>query len=227
MKIIELAEVDSTNEYCKREDKGEDMIVTAARQAAGKGTKGRSFLSPEGGLYVSILRHFENFPSSEVFRIMVNTCVAVCRAVESVGCKPVIRWANDVLIHGKKVSGTLIENSFSGNKIVRSIVGVGVNVNNKLPAELDGIATSLSESRGKPVDFGAFRDCFTEFLQKNYTVEEYKSYMPWLGSQVLLNTAQGVCTVRAEDVADDGRLIVADGSQKRWISAAEVSLRLL
>ncbi len=56
MKIIELTETDSTNEYCKRVDNGEDLCVVAMRQSAGKGTKGRSFSSTEGGIYVSAER---------------------------------------------------------------------------------------------------------------------------------------------------------------------------
>ena len=57
MKIIELDEVDSTNEYCKVNDNGEDLCVFAKRQTAGKGTKVRSFISLDVGLYVSVMRH--------------------------------------------------------------------------------------------------------------------------------------------------------------------------
>ena len=53
MKIIELEEVGSTSEYCKQNDCGEDLCVFAKRQTAGKGTKGRSFISLDGGLYVA------------------------------------------------------------------------------------------------------------------------------------------------------------------------------
>lgn len=226
MRIIELEEVDSTNEYCKREDHGEDMMVFAARQLSGKGTKGRSFVSAEGGFYISILRHYENFPSSQVFRILVDACVAVCRALENMGVDPVIRWANDVLVHGLKISGTLIENNFCGNSIKRSIVGIGVNVNNVLPAELDGVATSLRVLKGEIVDSKAFGRSLIHNLQKNYTINDYKSYMPWLGSYVTLQTAQNTRSVRATDISDDGRLVIADGLQTEKISAAEVSLRL-
>lgn len=226
MQWIELDEVDSTNEYCKREDRGRDMNVCALRQIKGRGTKGRSFISPDGGLYLSLLRHYRDFAAADAFHIMVNACVAVCRAVESFGVRPVIRWANDVLVNGLKISGTLIENSFSGNRVRRSIVGIGINVNNALPRELDGIATSLRAAVGKEVDMGAFKRALFARMSEEFTIADYKGYMPWLGAEVALHTAEGVRTVRAEDIAADGRLVVSDGGATRLISAAEVSLRL-
>lgn len=226
MRIIELEEVDSTNEYCKREDRGEDLIVTAKRQIFGKGTKGRSFTSDDGGLYISVMKHYSDFPSFQTFKIMVNSCVAVCKTLEVFSAKPIIRWANDVLVGGLKISGTLIENSFSGDKIVRSIVGIGVNVNNCLPTELDGIATSLCKFTGKTVDFEYFKSVFISNLKKEFTIEEYKNYMPWLGGEAVLKIADECICVRTIDISDDGRLIVDLNGRTEIISAAEVSLRL-
>lgn len=225
MKKIDLIEVDSTNEYCKREDRGEDLIVTAKRQTAGKGTKGRSFLSPDGGLYLSVLRHYEGYPASQTFHIMVDSCVAVCKTVEKFGVTPVIRWSNDVLVDGLKISGTLIENSFCGDRIVRSIVGIGINVNNILPPELKGIATSLRIVTGKMLDYEEFRRELTDHLTKKYTLEDYKYFMPWLGSQVVLQMNEERKTVKAIDVAEDGRLVVQREGKEVVVSAAEVSLR--
>ncbi len=68
MKIIELSETDSTNEYCKRLDAVCDTLVTADRQSAGKGTKGRSFVSSEGGVYISLMRFYNDFPASAAFK---------------------------------------------------------------------------------------------------------------------------------------------------------------
>ena len=200
MKIIELGEIDSTNEYCKRRGK-ENLIVTAVSQTSGKGTKGRSYVSDEGGLYLSVMRHYDNFLSCNAFKIMVNACVAVCRTVQSFGLKPVIRWANDVLVNGKKICGTLIENTFSGSYISRSIVGMGINVNNKLPYELKNIATSLSAELGKPVDIKAVRSELVKNLQKDYTAI-------------------------AVDVDYDGGLLCVIAGSVNKINSAEVSLRL-
>jgi len=226
MKIIELECVDSTNEYCKRSDNGEDIIVTAKKQSAGKGTKGRSFSSAEGGLYVSVMRHYKNFRALNAFCIMVNTSVAVCKTLELFGIKPQIKWANDVLVNGKKICGTLIENIFSGEYISRSVVGCGINVNNELPAELENIATTMKLSAGKDFSVKEVKRAFVLNVQKEFSIEDYKGYMGWLGNTVTLKTESGERKVVATDISEDGRLIVEDNGKTELISSAEVSLRL-
>ena len=63
MKIIRLDEVDSTNEFLKRENIRGDAVAVAKRQTGGRGTKGRSFSSESGGLYVSFQREYGDFPA--------------------------------------------------------------------------------------------------------------------------------------------------------------------
>lgn len=226
MKIIELDEVDSTNEYCKRNYSGHSFVVTAARQTGGRGTKGRSFSSENGGLYLSVVRKLFKAEATDAFLIMINACTAVCRTVEHYGLKPVIRWANDVLVNGKKICGTLIENTFSGSFISRSIVGIGLNINNTLPGELLDIATTLKQETGKELPVREVRDLLLENLNKNFSLQDYKSYIDWFGKEVTVKTAAGEHIATAVDVDVDGRLIcVLEGSLKK-ISSAEVSLEL-
>lgn len=225
MRIIELEEVDSTNEYCKRLGTG-NLIVTATRQTAGKGTKGRSFLSDEGGLYVSVMKQYDNFLAADAFRIMVNACVAVCKTVQFFGLNPVIRWANDVLVNGRKICGTLIENTFSGSYISRSIVGMGINVNNALPDGLKAIATTMSTELKKPVPVNSVRSELIKNLRRDYTMEDYKSFINWFGKQVDIITANGILTATAVDVDYDGGLLCVVAGSVKKINCAEVSLRL-
>ena len=226
MKIIELEEVDSTNNFCKSYKGAEDITVIAARQSGGRGTKGRSFSSEEGGLYVSVMKNYKNFPAGNAFKIMLNACVAVCETLEGFGANPVIRWANDVLVNGKKICGTLIENTFSGAYITRSIVGTGINVNNKIPAELCEIATTLSAELNKEIKISAVKKSLLENLEKDYSVNDYKKYINWLGKEVALKTGEQSITATALDIAEDGRLIVKINGEIKKISSAEVSLRL-
>lgn len=226
MKIINLKSVDSTNEYCKRCGYGEDIIVTAVRQTRGKGTKGRSFVSDDGGLYCSVMRRFSDFLAVDAFKVMVSASVAVCRTVEKFGAKPIIRWANDVLVNGRKICGTLIENTFSGSYITRSIVGMGINVNNALPEELKDIATSLSAEIGKKIPVAEVRDELIRNLRREYPISEYKKYINWFGNEVILRTADREYTATAVDVDADGSLICVIGGTLRKITSAEVSLRL-
>ena len=226
MRIIELAECDSTNEYLKRLDGEEDTVVTALRQTAGKGTKGRSFSSADGGLYLSVMRFYENFPAANAFEIMINSCVAVCKTVEGFGIKPVIRWANDVLVNGRKICGTLIENTFAGANIRRSIVGMGINVNNELPPELRQIAVSMREILGNRLSLQTVKKALIANLQKSFTINDYKKYIDWFGKEVVLRTDKESYTATALDVTADGRLVVSRDGKIIEISSAEVSLRL-
>lgn len=225
MKIIELDEVDSTNEYCKRLQSDEDVTVIAKRQTAGRGTKGRSFVSESGGLFLSVMRFYENFPPRNAFSIMVNACVAVCKTLEAFSVKPNIRWANDVLVAGKKISGTLIENSLKTGGL-RSIVGVGINVNNPITEELKDTATNLSLHSRKKITVEEVKIALIENFKKNYTISDYKSYINFFNSEITLITRFGERIATALDVENDGRLKVreADGAIN-YISAAEVSLK--
>lgn len=226
MKIIELDEVDSTNEYLKRMSAGKDVIITAARQNAGKGTKGRSFESSVGGLYLSIMRFYENFPAENAFQIMVDGSVAVCRTLELFGIHPVIKWANDVLAGNRKICGTLIENTFSNGHITRSIVGCGINVNNMLSPELRNIAVSMSEILKKKIDITCVKETLIDNFQNHYELAEYKSYIDWFDTFITLKTPDGDKLVKALDVSESGRLIVDWDGNILEISSAEVSLRL-
>lgn len=226
MKIIELDEVDSTNEYLKRVSCGEDTVVTAVRQSAGRGTKGKSFESAEGGLYLSIMRFYDNFPAENAFHIMIDSCVAVCHTLEYFGVKPVIKWPNDVLANGRKICGTLIENTFSNGHITRSIVGCGINVNNSLSSSLKDIAVSMREILNKPLEVAKVKQVLIENLQNRYTVEDYKRYINWFNSPATLKTQDLERVVTPLDVTADGLLLVDWDGDMLEISSAEVSLKL-
>lgn len=225
MKIIELDSVNSTNEYIKNLNDN-DIIVCAKSQTGGKGTKGRSFISSAGGLYISVKRSPENFKADKAFKIMINASVAVCETLKNFGVNPVIRWANDVLVNGKKICGTLIENTISNNFIASYIVGMGININNALPSEIEDIATSLKTETGKTFSVEDVKGKLVENLQKEYSVNKYKSYINWFDKKVkLLIDGKEIFAV-AKDVDESGRLICEIDGKIKKISSAEVSLRI-
>lgn len=226
MKIIDLECTNSTNEYCKALNADEDTAVFAKRQTGGKGTKGRFFYSEEGGIYLSLLRRYENFPAGDAFKIMINCSVAVCKTVEDFGVKPHIKWANDVLVGNKKICGTLIENTVCGGKIIRSIVGMGLNVNNPLAPEIRDIATSLSLELNKKLDLERVKDRFLCRLEGQYSLKDYKSYIDWLGSEILLVDGDKTRKAVAVDICENGSLKVNWSGDMLEITAGEVSLRL-
>lgn len=120
------AQVDSTNLRLKEEARAglirPPYLLAAGAQTAGRGRLGRSFVSPPGGLYMSLL-----IPTPEDFdpgKITILSAVAVCRAVEEeTPLRPRIKWVNDIFVGGRKVSGILAEKIDQG-----VIVGIGVNI---------------------------------------------------------------------------------------------------
>ena len=228
-KIIELNEIDSTNLFCKRYDADSldcDLIVTAKRQISGRGTKGRSFVSDEGGLYLSVMRKIKGFDFANTFSIMIDSCVAVCKTLEQAGLNPVIKWANDVLVGGKKISGTLIENRLLSQGVCLSIVGIGINVNNALPEELREIATSVKEQTGKNYSVKRMRNALIKNLSGSYTVEDYKRYVNWFGREIELIYSGEVKRALAVDIDKDGSLICKIDGELKKINSAEMSARL-
>ncbi len=226
-KIIELYEVASTNDYIKGLNSPEEVIVSAKRQTAGRGTKGRSFVSDEGGVYISALKIRKNFDFSRAFSIMITSCVSVCRTVEFFGLKPTIKWANDVLVGGRKISGTLIENTLSSGNMCRSIVGIGLNVNNSFSGELSGIATSMKNEAGHAFSVDEVREELIKNLGREYSVADYKEYIDWFGSEVILIKEGERTLATALDIDEVGRLIVSVGGEVRRISSGEISLKLI
>lgn len=223
--IIELEEIESTNEFCKKLNL-DDAIVIAKKQTGGKGTKGRSFYSEEGGLYLSKAKKYESFDYSRTFSIMINSCVAVCRTIERFGLEPKIKWANDVLVGGKKICGTLIENRLCSGGKCTSVVGIGLNVNNPIAGEIKDIATSMSEAAGKKLNLKKVQNTLIKNLQNEYTVKDYKSYIDWFGQEILLDNNGETFTAVALDVDDAGNLVCNVNGLVKKISSAEMSLRL-
>ena len=116
-------------------------LVLATRQTGGRGRLGRSFASPEGGLYMSLILKTSAAPGE----VTTLCAVAVRRAIlQLTGIETDIKWVNDLLLDGKKVCGILCENVFSGSQSQGMIAGIGINIyGDHLPDELRPIARSL------------------------------------------------------------------------------------
>ena len=225
MKRIHFEEIDSTNNYAKdrRKDK-EDLIITAKRQTGGRGTKGRSFVSEEGGVYLTTLRFYEDFPAKDAFKIMSGTAVAVCETLRFYGLQPVIKWANDVFVNGKKICGILIENTLSGGNISSSVVGVGLNVNTSFEGELKDIATSMALESERCFAVEEVAERLIAELSRKRTMEEYRAYLGFMGQTVTLILGNERVPATLLSVDDEGKLYAEIDGQTRVFSSAEVSI---
>ncbi len=225
--VVYFDSLPSTQEYAKaKRQEGKDLVVTANRQTGGKGTKGRSFSSSEGGVYLSKLSFYQNFPSKNAFEIMVGAAVAVCETLRFYGVNGVIKWPNDIFVNDKKIAGILIENVFSGNLISSSIVGIGLNVNNALPLELAEIATTMAATTGKTFPVDEVRARLIAELEKPHCMETYLSYLGYMGQQAIVISGDERIPVTLLSVDEEGGLWVKINEETRRFTAAEISIKL-
>ncbi|MFA4029000.1 MAG: hypothetical protein GDYSWBUE_001582 [Candidatus Fervidibacterota bacterium] len=127
------------------------MLVIAERQTSGRGRFGRRWVSPEGGIYISLILRTPMRPE-DLFKLTILSAVGVCEGLREATSLPVmVKWINDLMLCGKKVGGILVEAKSSLSAVAYAIVGIGVNVNtdvSSFPDELKGNATSLCEFVG-------------------------------------------------------------------------------
>ena len=226
MRIELVEEASSTNDEIKRYlAGGEDIILCARRQTGGKGTKGRSFLSEEGGVYLSALFFYEHFPAERAFEIMAHAAVSVCRTAVSFGAEPEIKWPNDVLIGGKKLAGILIENILRGDTLHASVIGIGLNVTNDVSA-LGGIATTLAAATGQRISVSAARDELIKRLREKDDFSEYLSFVRFLGKEILVTEGERRYSAVPRRILSDGRLEIEENGRIRVLSSAEISLTI-
>lgn len=221
-RFIYMGEVDSTNRLAK---KVSNAAVFAETQTSGRGRLGRAWSSEKGGIYTSFSLNV-TLPVSEIPKITLLFGLAVCKALESYGAK--IKWPNDVLINGKKVSGILSE--FTGEDLsARVVVGVGINVKNRVPEELKNRAISLAEvDEGVSITgiygrvckeisilLNSFPDRWTNILN------EWRLKSDTLGRSVRINLHSELIEGVAVDVDEDGGLVVKTREGLRKIISGE------
>lgn len=148
MKIEIFEEIDSTNEYLKRQKDNKNYdIVMAHKQTKGKGTRGRVWLSTEGILMFSmVIKEDKNISMEEYTKLPLVVGMALLSALEEIEKLPfMFKWTNDIYLYDKKLSGILTE------KIGEDfIVGVGINLNILEFGDLNAI--SLKAVSGKDYD---------------------------------------------------------------------------
>ncbi|MBQ8319270.1 MAG: biotin--[Clostridia bacterium] len=226
LKTLRFETLASTQEYCKeKRGEKENLFVVAKSQPMGKGTKGRSFSSEKGGLYLSMLLYPENFLAENAFLVMARSAVAVCKTLEGLGISPTIKWPNDIHVRGKKICGILIENQLQGKFLSSLIVGVGLNINNPLPPELSSIATSVCLELGEEVDILEVEEGFRTAFFSPFSFVEYTARLGYLGEKVTLAFEGKTEEATLLSVNERGGLIAYMGGEKREFYAGEVTLR--
>ncbi|TFG46814.1 MAG: biotin--[acetyl-CoA-carboxylase] ligase [Dehalococcoidia bacterium] len=234
-RILTYESIGSTMDKARElgsEGSPEATIVVAAQQTEGRGRLSRPWLSPDGSLSFSILLYP---PPEKLVSLTMMAGLAVARAVEATASLKVdLKWPNDILIGDKKVAGILVESGFNGQRQY-VVIGIGVNVNldSARYSEIAHIATSLSLESGDEVDILRLLRELIFGLETLYTdfdaaglYNAWRGRLTTLGCRVRAVTGDGTIDGVAEDVADDGTLIIrTDDGHSHTIIAGDVMLR--
>ena len=137
MKSMYLRETRSTNlvlkEMLREYELPEGFVLRTDFQSAGKGQPGNSWEAEKGkNLLFSVLLYPHHIAITEQFILSQLVSVAILRTLNSFCTGFSIKWPNDIYFGDKKIAGMLIENSLQGTKLNTSIVGIGLNVNQKI-----------------------------------------------------------------------------------------------
>ena len=235
-------EVDSTNEEVKRlwaEGAGHGTLVWAQSQSAGKGRRGRAWISPPGSsIFMSLLLK-PDFAVEKASMVTLVTALAVRNGIRRVcGISAGIKWPNDIVADGKKLCGILTELELAGNGIGCLVIGIGINVfQQEFPQELRDRATSIKESGGDVPSrealicavMEAFEDYYEIFVQDGNLKRLQSLYNLCLVNRdrdVMVLDPKGGFAGTALGIEENGALLVKtrDGLIKA-VDSGEVSVR--
>lgn len=157
-------------------------VIISEEQTSGKGRLSRPWTSTaHKGIWMSVILRPELAPQQAPQMTLV-TAVAVTRAIEDVtGIQAQIKWPNDILIDGKKVTGILTELQADPDRVKAIIIGIGINVNqlaSDFPEELHPIATSLKMVVGESVNRAKLIAKILQYLEQYTKLYESHGFSP-------------------------------------------------
>ena len=223
--------IDSTNDYAKQWLKSGvklPALVLSDEQTLGRGRLGRSFFSPNGGLYMSLIVDCQGADSGMLTTLAAVSVLEAARAMQLPELQ--IKWVNDILLGDKKVGGILAEGIVSEGRLTSAVIGIGLNTGRgSFPKSLEEIAGSLKSGQervNRERLAGLITGIFIKVLPNiPMHMHIYRRYCTSIGQQ--LRFEQGGCTYfgRAIDVEDCGALIVQTEDGIMRLETGEVSIR--
>lgn len=232
--IHHVSSIDSTNTALKelaKQGAPEGYVLLADTQTGGRGRLGRTFFSPTGGLYASILLRPSIALSPAILTCM--TAVAVSDTILSFGETCSIKWVNDIYCRNGKAGGILVEGAVTPAGLYEYVVtGIGLNLSmpSTIPSELRNIMTSVFDNK---ID-AAFRDSFLQSLLASFRQyyealpvilfrEKYCDLQNCFGRKVSFTQDGRQYTGTAESIDEEFRLIVRAGSNLISLERGEVN----
>lgn len=241
--ILVYDAVSSTNSVLRKmakEGESQGTVVVAQIQETGHGRLNRTWFSPKGGLWLSIVLRPKIAPS-EAAKITLMAAVAIAKTLRKTGnLNARIKWPNDVLVGGKKICGILTEMRTRETEIEYMILGIGINANFELsefPEEIKEHATTVIHEIKSTIDLENLLtdlllnlDFFYQQLISGSSkdiLNEWKELSDTLGRNVIIKTQKESLEGKALDLAEDGALVIktASGVVKKIYSGDCIHLR--
>jgi BirA family biotin operon repressor/biotin-[acetyl-CoA-carboxylase] ligase len=239
------AVIGSTNDWARdRLSAGlSGVAIVADQQTAGRGRRGRTWVSPPGANLMFSVGYRPRVPAAHAWWLAASTALAVkeaCATWSPLG----LRWPNDIVAADRrKVAGLLVETALDGDVVADAVIGVGINVNwprADMPPEIAARATSLAELAGGRLDRVALLDAVLTALDRELAaldagispLDRYRDASALSGRDVLVAAGDLELAGRAAGIADDGSLLidtpegrvaVAHGEVLRVVEAEEVA----
>ncbi|CAM3978724.1 biotin--[acetyl-CoA-carboxylase] ligase [Lederbergia lenta] len=241
--ILYFDTIDSTQNKANevaRMDAPEGTIVIAEEQTSGRGRMAREWHSSKHkGIWMSLILR-PQLPPEKAPQFTLITAIAIARAIEEVtGKEPEIKWPNDILFHGKKMTGILTELHSEADKINFIIIGIGLNVNQEMPdfpEEVREIATSLAIENGKKVSrvillqhiLKNFEKYYQLYLEKGFGTLKviWESYVTSIGKSIIARTISGEIVGKALGITEEGVLKIQDAEgQIHYVYSADIEIK--
>ncbi len=224
MNYLYLDTVTSTNDYAKRNIDliSDKTVVYTSNQTKGRGRFNRLWVDlGQENLFISIvLKPSLNFNNSYSC-LTQYTGLKLAQTFVEYGVTPNIKWPNDILINGKKISGILAETVYKDRVLKGIIVGVGINLNANEEdfAKIDKAVTSLNIETNSEIDKNTFLKSFINifsedydaFLQKGFLFikDDYEKYINFIGKEISITNINDKFTGTAEKITDDGAIVIS------------------
>ena len=212
------------------------MVVLARQQTGGRGRISRSWASPPGNLYSSVILR-PPVPAARAAELTFIAALAVHDALSAQSSRltPTLKWPNDVLVNQRKIAGILLEcDTVADGRLAWVCMGVGINVVSH-PANTASMATDLTEALGAPGDLQAVLTAYLTGLDHwcgTWLADGFTAVRAaWLdrahppGTVVHVRTGETPFTGRFETIDEHGTLVVVldDGTQ-RLVAAGDVMI---
>ncbi|QJC51899.1 biotin--[acetyl-CoA-carboxylase] ligase [Paenibacillus albicereus] len=237
-RLVVLDKVDSTQNVAQQlalQGAEEGTLVIAEQQLSGRGRMGRGWVSPYGkGLWMSLVLR-PQLPVGSAPQLTLLTAVALCRALRGeTGLDIGIKWPNDLLVGGRKLSGILLESAAEDERLRHVVAGIGISVNLSeadYPPELLDKAVSLRMAAGRMFSRGELAAAFLLEWERLYRLYVEEGFGPvrllWEALSVSLHREMSLRTPQGELVAtplglhESGALLVRlpDGTERTLFSA--------